>query len=406
MEGLGPPPRHRLPVRPPAPALLVLAALLLPGCLETAVPGYEEARREADSLRAESAALDARLAESRETLARSQALLEETAGELRAASDARAALENRTAALEASRDALDGALREREERLANASARLADAEGALATARADLADVAARLAEAEKVTADDRTLQQLAGDLAAAQAHLAELERRYDAAVGGSARAFTEVRAGNLTWHFTDLRGDARAWRYPMEEYRDFVKRSRPMDHVHLTTKQGHVIRVADPRPYVTPSVFADTARELTEGRSDRDFVREAFHFKRQLVVYQFSPLDLRGFYKYPAETLAEGTGVCGDTTVLLASLLLAGDAHARYGLTLGLWIVQWDAAAGRLVQDPEQVNHAFLEVRFADGETWYVETTTLEPYLHERAHGWRYDVAPDVEQRAAQARM
>ena len=349
-------------VLPLALVLMVLA----PGCLET----------EADRLRAEGATLEARLlqAESEGRDARRRA--EELAAEVRAEKDHASRLLNQSAS-----------------ELAGLRAEMDAAGARVAALEADLAAREAALHDAELRLADAAPLQETAAALREARAELDELRRDYDAALNRTHRSLTSVRNANFTWRFTDLRGDARAWTYPMEAYRQDVKASRPLDMLAMPTKQGRTLLVADPRPYVRPEAFAGHVRELTEGRSDRDFVREAVNMKRQLVAYQFALVDEKGYYKYPVETLGEGTGVCGDTVILLASLLLAGSEAADHGLSVALWAVKFDLAQGAIVTDPEDVNHAILEVTFRDGERWLVETTALDLSLYPDVSGWRFPI-------------
>jgi len=353
---------------------LLLALLLVPlaGCLEDEVT-------------------IARLDQTRSDLTLAQAELRDLAGENRAWRDQASAAVNESAFHRIQRDDAWSLYNVTDEKLARAKAELDETRAARDASAANESRLAELLAEAEKVTSDNRTLQDLATDLQAARAELARLQRLYDQAAAREFHSLTRISHANVTWQFTDLRGDTRQWRYPMEEYREDVKRSRPMDSLYITTEGGRHLRVPDPRPYSDPEPFAGVIADLTNGRSEQDFVREVFHLKRQLVVYQFALVDEKGYYKYPGETLVEGTGVCGDTTILLQSLLAAGKAQAGYGFETALWVVNWDLALGRLVERPETVNHALLEVKFSDGTVWYIETTSFDFVTHPQAHGWRY---------------
>lgn len=338
---------------------LLLCAGLLSGCLDG----------EQDRLRAEHAEMSGQLAEAQ-----------------READEARRRAEDLAAQVRSEQDLSS--------RLANASAQENDALRArLEATDRDLAAATERLHAAELRMADAAPLQETAAALREARAELEELRHEREAALDAAHRSLVSVRNANVTWRFTDLRGDTRAWTVPMEAYRQDVKASRPMDVLALPTKQGRTLLVADPRPYVEPEAFAPFVRDLTDGRSDRDFVREAVNVKRQLVIYQFALVDEKGYYKFPVETLAEGTGVCGDTVILLASILLAGSEAADYGLSVALWAVKYDLSQGRVVADPEDVNHAILEVRFRDGERWLVETTALDLSLYDDVPGWRFPI-------------
>lgn len=353
-------------------ALAVALALVLPGCLED--PALEarvdEARQRGDALQGD--------------------LLNATA-EARGWRDAAQAQANETAAAAAERDEMGRRHAEADAQRAAAEAerdlRVAQLEGALAdleAARVNVTALQARLAV-------DVTTESLARELEGAKQRLARAQERYDAALADRFETMISVEKGNVTWQWTDLRGSTQQWRWPMEEYRKDVKRVRPGEYVTFSTVSGRHIRVADPRPYLDEAPFEVHVRNLTDGRTDREFVREAFRMKTQLVDYQFQLLDERGFYKYPGETLVEGTGICGDTTILLASVLAAGSAQAGYGIELALWIVDLDVFTGATVKDPDTVDHALLEVKFRDGTVWYVETTAYAFTLHPQVHGWRY---------------
>lgn len=343
---------------------LVLALLLIPlaGCLEDRT-------------------VVAQLERTRGDLATTQGALLNMSGETRAWRDNASAYANESAYHRLQRDDAWSLYNVSDAALADRSAELASARAALENASAN----ATRLAE--NLAAEPSN----AVALAQAQAELARVQQLYDEAQARQFNTLTSISRANVTWQFTDLRGDTHQWRYPMDDYREEVKRSRPMESLYFTTKQGATIRVADPRPYAETEPFEDVIGDLTDGRSEQDFVREVFHLKRQLVSYQFALIDEKGYYKYPGETLVEGIGICGDTTILLQSLLMAGKEQAGYAFETALWIVQWDFALGQMVQDPETVNHALLEVKFADGATWYVETTSYEFVTHEQAYGWRY---------------
>lgn len=342
--------------------LLLVPAIVLSGCLEDKE-------------------VAARLDETRLELDEAQAAVANLTAEGRASRDAFAALSNETNLTRAQRDDALGLLHVSE-------ARLAEAEASLDAARANVTLLEARVAGADVERAENATRS-----LEIARAELARVQALYAEALEGRFRTLTSIERANVTWQFADLRADEHQWRYPLESYRQDVKRIRPSEHLVFTTKGGNGIRVADPRPYIDGAGFEPYIGDLTNDRSDKDFVREAFHAKSALVTYQYAPLTERGFYKYPGETLVEAAGVCGDTTVLLASLIDAGNTKAGYGIEMAVWIVQYDVLAGQLIQDPETVNHAFLEVKFRDGETWHLETTSYDFRTHAQAFGWRYAI-------------
>jgi hypothetical protein len=303
-------------------------------------------------------------------LARTWASLNETTGAL---GDTRAAL----ADAEATRDRLGDTLARTMDEAAALNDSLAQMTASRDDARAQRDAFAAMDANLTQQLADARSRAASATALLAAQA----------SAPGES------VFAGNVTWRFTDERGVERAWTTSMDDDRAAVERDHPRALLTLATATGGSILVADPRPYVDPSTFDGKIGDLTAGRDARAFVREAFRVKSAFVTYGFSMTDLGGAYKYPVETMVDGAGVCGDTTILLASMLEAGSAQAGYGLKLKVWIVDVDVTTMLLVPNAETVDHAFLEVDYPDGGKEYVETTAPTFTTWAAPVGWAFDV-------------
>jgi hypothetical protein len=115
------------------------------------------------------------------------------------------------------------------------------------------------------------------------------------------------------------------------------------------------------------------------------------------MVVFNNSLVDKDGLYKYPGETLTEGTGICGDTSILLASMLLAGNSTAHYGFDVLIWLGDLDTNTGQIVTNAQEVNHAFIEVKFSDGNDWFVETTSPSFYKYENGvYGWSFGFTND----------
>jgi len=204
---------------------------------------------------------------------------------------------------------------------------------------------------------------------------------------------YTSISNGTIKWVFYDLRNDAIAWEMPVDSYRYYVSREKPVRNLSLTTAAGP-ITTYDMRPYIQPSFFANIIPTLTEGRSAEDFVREVDNIKNQIVTYGTGLGEAP--YQFPAETLTEGRGICADTTILMASMLMAGDRQAGYEFNVYIWYVEMNHD-GTLVSDSNSithVNHAIVEVKFSDGATWSLETTTNYFYTYSQAYaGWQFDV-------------
>lgn len=135
-----------------------------------------------------------------------------------------------------------------------------------------------------------------------------------------------------------------------MDTYRSYVNQPKTEDYVRVNPN-GATIKVLDLRNYIQPNFFSRVICVLTEGRSDKDFVREIDDVKNQIVVYGSG---LGDFYRWPAETLTEGRGMRGDTTILMASMIIKGNEQENYGMKIYIWYVDVDN-----IEDPQMVNHA-----------------------------------------------
>jgi len=203
---------------------------------------------------------------------------------------------------------------------------------------------------------------------------------------------YSSISGGEIRWVFYNLRGDITTWKMPLDTYRHYVSMNKPVEMVNLKTAGG-TVSAYDMRPYIQPSFFENVIVDLTYGRSDREFVKEVDSIKNQIVVYG------RGIgvapYQFPAETLTEGRGVCADSAILMASMLIEGNGQGNYRFKVYVWYVQ--VTDGSLVSDNEsltEANHAIIEVEFSDGERWAIETTTDYFFVYSQSYtGWRFDV-------------
>jgi hypothetical protein len=178
-----------------------------------------------------------------------------------------------------------------------------------------------------------------------------------------------------------------------MDTYRSYVSMNKPLQILSLETSTG-TVRTYDVRPYIQPSFFANIISNLIEGRSDKEFVKEVDNIKDELIIYGISLGEAP--YQFPAETLTEGTGRCADTTILMASMLIAGNREANYDFNVYVEYVQLNSN-GTLVSDSNAIvepNHAIIKVVFADGTVWSIETTTNYFYTYTQPYtGWQYNV-------------
>jgi hypothetical protein len=186
------------------------------------------------------------------------------------------------------------------------------------------------------------------------------------------------------------LEGGLNGWEFPLESYQNYGKVFHPRQPFSFQVEGGSSHYTTDLAPYVAPTFFQNVISDLSDGRSDREFVKEAFNLKTDFVSYALSQLDNASLYQYPAETMTQGTGDCADTTILLASLLMAGNDHANYGMQVSAWYVERTTSGqDALVMPPQTLNHAVLAVTYHDGTTQYLETTANSFTTWPQISGW-----------------
>ena len=147
---------------------------------------------------------------------------------------------------------------------------------------------------------------------------------------------------------------------------------------------------VKDLTQYVQPDFFIDVVDDLSTGNTDREFVAEVVNLKNQLITYGSG---LGDFYRLSIETLTEGRGMCGDTSILVASILKAGDSIENYGMVVSFWYCDSDNMA-----NPQTVNHVIVGVEYADGSHIWNSfgSVFLFPYPEPQA-GSAYTVDPTL---------
>jgi hypothetical protein len=205
---------------------------------------------------------------------------------------------------------------------------------------------------------------------------------------------YVSISKGMINWVFYDLKKNTIAWQMPMDSYRQYVSMNKPVQTLRLTTAAGRTITTYDMRPYIQPSFFVNIISSLTQGRTAAEFVKEVDNIKNQIVTYGKGLGEAP--YQFPAETLTEGRGVCADTTILMASMLIEGNRLAHYNFNIYVWYVQMNDD-GTLVSDSNSLttaNHAIVQVKFSDGTGWTIETTTNFFYTYSQVfYGWQFDV-------------
>jgi hypothetical protein len=170
--------------------------------------------------------------------------------------------------------------------------------------------------------------------------------------------------------------GTIAEWTVPIDTYRAYIDLPEPTTLLYLSnTNIGGTYTIKDLRGYVQADFFTNVISGFTDGKTDRGFVQEVVNFKDQIVTYGSG---LGDYYRWPAETITEGRGQCGDTTILMASLFKAGENRAHYGLSIYIWYCD-----SNHMTSPQTVNHAIVEVKYADGTYTLIETTTNTFYTY-----------------------
>jgi transglutaminase-like putative cysteine protease len=194
----------------------------------------------------------------------------------------------------------------------------------------------------------------------------------------------TLIQNGTIHWRFHNVDGTIAEWTDPIDTYRSYVTMQKPTKTLSLhNSYTGTDFSVIDLREYVTSDFFANVVSSFTDGKTDREFVQEVVNFKDQIVTYGSGLGDL---YRWPVETLTEGRGQCGDTTILMSSLFKAGENRAHYGLSI--YITYCDA---NHIDNPQTMNHAIVEVKYSDGTYTLIETTANTYYTS--VSGWSFQV-------------
>ena len=196
----------------------------------------------------------------------------------------------------------------------------------------------------------------------------------------------TSIINRTVYWRFKLLDNNIVSWSLNMGTYLYYISESDPTGTQRLkNTNTGETYTVPDLTEYVTLDVFNKIIPDLTTGNSDKEFVAEVVNIKNQLINYSEG---LGGEYRWPVETLTEGTGNCGDISILVASLLKAGEEYADYGLKVYLWYCD-----GGNITDPQDVNHAIVGVEYSDGDCQLIETTVNIFYSYGQIEGWKFEV-------------
>jgi hypothetical protein len=105
-----------------------------------------------------------------------------------------------------------------------------------------------------------------------------------------------------------------------------------------------------------------------------------------QLTVYSE---EITETPQWSGETMTLGTGDCEDFAILMGSLLMAGNEHAHYGMTVQMVYMDTDNPT-----NPQTVNHVLLYVTYEDESKEFVDSTStdvLSPWSE--IVGWYFDL-------------
>lgn len=210
----------------------------------------------------------------------------------------------------------------------------------------------------------------------------ASLEAEYK---GALKVPYTTIEKRNVTWVFKTIDGIIEEWHMPLETYVYYVDKPKPTEY-HYLAIDGQTHTVRNMELFVQPEFFSEVVSDLTDGNNARDFVQEVFNLRKQLTTYSS---DITDTPQWSAETITEGTGDCEDFAILMGSLLASGNQQASYGMTTQM--VYMDA---NNPTDPQTVNHVILYIKYQDGGTQIVDSTStsvLSPWS--RVVGWFYDL-------------
>lgn len=186
----------------------------------------------------------------------------------------------------------------------------------------------------------------------------------------------------NTEFTFHTLNGTTVRWSFPSSLYGKYLSPPAFVPVLVLNdTVNGKMPYTYDYSSLVTPSLFANVIGNLTAGRTASQFVNEVFNFREQLTTYS---LVFGNTSAYPLVILADREGDCKDFSVLMASMLEAGNMQANYGMRIQFLYLDYPNAT-----DPKVVNHLILNVIYKNGTSQILESTgiILDPY--KAVDGW-----------------
>ena len=217
------------------------------------------------------------------------------------------------------------------------------------------------------------------------QNQLQNQQQQYESLLELMKEPRTTIVGGNVTWRFTTLDGTMEEWHMSIDAYVYYVNKPKPEEY-HILTTDGQSFQVRNMELFVEPEFFSKVISRLTDGNTAGDFVQEVFNLRVQLTVYSE---EITETPQWSGETMTLGTGDCEDFAILMGSLLMAGNEHAHYNMTVKMVYMDADNPT-----DPQTPNHALIHVTYDDGAGEFLDSTSTHvqsPWSE--VVGWYFDL-------------
>jgi len=202
------------------------------------------------------------------------------------------------------------------------------------------------------------------------QNQLQNRQQEYESLLELMKRPHTSIEEGNITWRFTTLDGSLQEWYMSLDAYVSYVNKLKPEEY-HILSKDGESFKVRNMELFVEPEFFSKVINSLTDGNTAKDFVQEVFNLRVQLTVYSE---EITETPQWSGETMTLGTGDCEDFAILMGSLLIAGNEHAHYNMTIRMVYMDADNPT-----DPQTANHALIHITYEDETGEFIDSTSTQ---------------------------
>jgi hypothetical protein len=193
----------------------------------------------------------------------------------------------------------------------------------------------------------------------------------------------TLIRNNTIYFKFKDLDENIISWNISFESsYKNYILNKLRLITYKYIEINGEVWAILDINPFVKTDIFEELVIDLVQGKTDKEFVHEVINLKNQMISYG---LFWEDNCRWPIETLLEGIGDCEDTSVLIASILEAGNKIGNYGM-----IISFMACDINNITDPVYPNHVIVDVEFNDGSSYLIEPTGYTFLTYNKVVGWK----------------